>query len=852
MATQEILVKYKADVSDLTNQLKLMIERMDKLEAESKQSAKGVDTLTKSVDNLGKEFKEVPKEIPKATAAVKTFATTTTNEVNKLRGSVNTIGKDIAAGIAAGFTVTAVAAFAKASIGAFIEAEQNAEKLRFAVVNIGGEGVDAFEALIQQSERLQDSLNISDDSIQQAQAALVSFGLSAAQVQEVIPVLADFAKLTGQDIPSAAQALGQAIQGRAGEFKKFGVDVSEANTEAENLANILKVLEGQAGSAAAATQTLAGQIEGAKIAVDEFQEGLGGALVLYFKTFIDVVKPVIDSILKSIKELFAVFQTGKSATLEAADGLKILKTAIEVITFPVRVLFEAVNLVIEGITLLARTAKATAAAVVTAFTGIGETIKGIGQGIAQVFSGIADFDGAQITAGLAAIKAPVANLGKEISDAFNEAFKLDLSEETDAEVDKILKSTDKVITRLEAQKKTTQDLIDLQKKFANDNTVFGRSNLKIINDELKAREKITVEMEEQRKKALELKAAIDKNFKAPIVVPVKVEFTEPKPIEPINPVPVTIEPRIDDTQFNDGLDSMGKSIDELFKEWKDKHEDQLNATAKLYDDIVELTRSLTELQLAELQKQTDAQLTALDAQQTAIDEQLDKRRISETEAERRTEQLTKERIAVQKRADAEERRIKKRQFEIDKAAALVKIAINTAVAVTENLGVPVLAALIAVAGAAEAAAVAAQPNPYKKGTKAAKKGLALVDEEGTEAILRGNGRLTTLERGDKVLTAPKTKTYGEVLDAMMDGRFEKYVMQKYVAPQLEKQRKVAAEKRDNDFAENITKSMVINNMGDGESGFHLKKIRQQGLNFSNAREIGREIAKELKQDPYRS
>jgi hypothetical protein len=107
-----------------------------------------------------------------------------------------------------------------------------------------------------------------------------------------------------------------------------------------------------------------------------------------------------------------------------------------------------------------------------------------------------------------------------------------------------------------------------------------------------------------------------------------------------------------------------------------------------------------------------------------------------------------------------------------------------------------------------------------------------------------------LPQGAKVLTAPKTKTYGEALDAMMDNRFDKYVMQKYSAPLLEKQRKQYETKRSTEFAENITKSMVINNMGSGLSDHLLGKIAK-GTPVTNIDQFAKVLASELQKDPYR-
>jgi len=241
----------------------------------------------------------------------------------------------------------------------------------------------------------------------------------------------------------------------------------------------------------------------------------------------------------------------------------------------------------------------------------------------------------------------------------------------------------------------------------------------------------------------------------------------------------------------------------------------------------------------EINKIKDAQLEAIDVEQNNINDALTKRRISETEAARLTEQLIKKKTEVEADAAKKEQALKKKQFTIDKAAALIKIAINTAIAVSENLAIPVLAALVAAAGAAEAALVASQPNPYKKGSKSTKQGMALVGEEGPELMF--------MPGGAKVLPTAQTKTYGAVLDAMYDKKFDKYVVQHYVTPALNKQKAKYEQNKQQRFAD---KSIILN--GGGLTGYDLEQNRRKGFNVNNAEVIGKVIAEQLKRDIYRS
>lgn len=137
---------------------------------------------------------------------------------------------------------------------------------------------------------------------------------------------------------------------------------------------------------------------------------------------------------------------------------------------------------------------------------------------------------------------------------------------------------------------------------------------------------------------------------------------------------------------------------------------------------------------------------------------------------------------INREFDRKQRDLKRKQAQDDKKQALFNIGIQTAIAIIRQLattplplGAP-LVALIAATGVIQAAAVAARPIPaFAKGTENAPEGLAIVDEQGPEAIER-NGkiymgqssgpRLTYLKRGDKVYTAKETAEMASVNNAL--------------------------------------------------------------------------------------
>lgn len=170
-----------------------------------------------------------------------------------------------------------------------------------------------------------------------------------------------------------------------------------------------------------------------------------------------------------------------------------------------------------------------------------------------------------------------------------------------------------------------------------------------------------------------------------------------------------------------------------------------------------------ELRLQELDQEEEALETREERERRAIEsssanEEEKQRRIRALEL--RTEQ---ERKVIEQRRRAEQRK----QAIFDKAAAMVKAAINTAVAITAVLPNIPLAVIIGALGAVQVGAIAAQPIPqYFRGTNSSKEGLAHVGERGRELVIYPSGdvamtpatdTLTYLPKGSQVLTASETK-----------------------------------------------------------------------------------------------
>lgn len=270
----------------------------------------------------------------------------------------------------------------------------------------------------------------------------------------------------------------------------------------------------------------------------------------------------------------------------------------------------------------------------------------------------------------------------------------------------------------------------------------------------------------------------------------------------------------------------------------------------LFNDLSNLYKQFSDTQISEIEKVRDAQLAAIDESLKANDDAYKARAITEREAVENERQLQADRVKAEEEAQKKIREIKRKQAILDKAAALVSIAINTAVAVSKitaeaALASPFLIPLIIAQGAAQAAAVIAQPIPYRKGSKdTGRKGhMARVGEEGEEIVY--------MPQNSKVLPSRQTRKYGEVIDAMFDNNLDKYINKHYITPALVAQKRAYEGQQSKNFADNMAQSIYYNQTGLTASD--LESQRKRGQYIRNVDELANAIAKHIpKYDPYRA
>lgn len=203
-------------------------------------------------------------------------------------------------------------------------------------------------------------------------------------------------------------------------------------------------------------------------------------------------------------------------------------------------------------------------------------------------------------------------------------------------------------------------------------------------------------------------------------------------------------------------DEKAKVSEKTELEITEMHKEQNRRRVEL---IINTTQQVVDLlsQLSDLQAEKDSQ--RIEAERARVEELREAGAITEKEA-----------IERNKRIDAEEKRVKTRQAQRDKAIAIFNAVIATAQSVANSLAVPpspnfVLAAIAGALGAAQIALIAARPIPkFKGGKKNQYRGPGIIGEDGAEIFEHDGKRyiahketLVWLGKQDKVYTPAETR-----------------------------------------------------------------------------------------------
>lgn len=204
-------------------------------------------------------------------------------------------------------------------------------------------------------------------------------------------------------------------------------------------------------------------------------------------------------------------------------------------------------------------------------------------------------------------------------------------------------------------------------------------------------------------------------------------------------------------------DKAAKKKEEIEKALQDKRKELLRGAFDLAQAL--LNRDL-ENQLSKLDEQSEANDKWAKEETDRIDRLEESGAISKEQAEARKALIDEQAQAREDQIEAKRRELQKKQAQYEKAASLMEVAYNTAVAVMaawkNPFTAPALIPTIIAAGAIQTATILATPIPeYAEGTKDHPGGLAIVGDAGKSEMVITNGKIFKTPAVDTLVNLPE-------------------------------------------------------------------------------------------------
>lgn len=226
------------------------------------------DKASKNVDNVGDAFERTGKKSAKFKAVA-------------------------AAALLGG--AAAIVKFGRDSVEAFADAQQSAARLDAAYAKFPRTNDVTRKSFDTLNSALERKTKFDDDAIASGQSVLAQFKLTGTQIQQLTPLLTDYAAKTGRDIPTAAQDLGKAVLGQGRALKTVGLNLKDTGSATGNLNQLMGGLRKQVGGFAEQQgKTAAGQAAILSNEFGEVQETVGSKLVPVLTQLAGVLLKVID------------------------------------------------------------------------------------------------------------------------------------------------------------------------------------------------------------------------------------------------------------------------------------------------------------------------------------------------------------------------------------------------------------------------------------------------------------------------------------------------------------------------------------------------------------------------------
>lgn len=760
---------------------KIAAERAQDLGAKYGTLDKRAQAAAKEANNLNNKLKAIDTSIGNHQRNVGNYGSALDGLTNKFKG--------LTSGLLSFIGIAGAGALFKSSIDEFIEMDKNVRILQNTLNNLNVP--QAFDRISASADKLADQFTFldNDDILKTFNSLLVYGKLSEDQINELIPVIINFATATGQDLAGATSVIIKALEGNGKALKEFGIDIKDAKNTTEAFGVIMDQLAPKVEGVGDAFQNSAsGGLASAQQSFKNLKEEIGGKLL-----------PILVGLLDWVNKIITGLQyLGQTASDVFSDVFDLFGGDFGVLIGEGQGQLERMKKTAERIE---KTAGSNIAKELLAAKSAGEAINDLNfrvlnfqrllERAKQNKSGV--FNAQDVERYEKAIRVAKIALdaifkaqndqikGKGADALFGKAAaqktvkqKIDNSEferrRADLELNKEFDAKRLENDKLSYQERTqalidfgndSAALINLQAENELNNAELSASQrLKIENDKNNALIRLAQELGEKLAKLTARSFTVDTSTVA----------------KAASKLPAEIQKAIDDYQK-----AQDKFIEDHEKALEKLHEDTKKAIAGLASELEGLFFDIFTNQIERQKNAIQDQIDLLEAQKQKDIEVANQ---TITNAQEKADAIA----IIEARAAAKRQQLELRQRQLDqqkarfeKARAVTEIVQSTSLAVVNALtqvktlgpGAIALAALIGAIGAVQIARVLAQPIPrYKEGTEGHPGGLAIVGDGGkSEAMVMPDGSIhkspatptvVDLPRGTKVFPDYNTLTQAPV------------------------------------------------------------------------------------------
>lgn len=769
-----VLFELQAEIGNLTKELNQIKAQLGMIDTEAtdaadafdkmgKEGADAADKVTKATKKTEKQVEQTSKEVRGLSNQFKHFQQQATNATNKFiesQGGVKGILGQVGTAMGLAYGIDAVVNFGKASVDAFLEAEQNAQLLLNALN--GNSAVQ--QRLIEQSGELQKKTIYSDDSIQAAQTYLATQGRTEEQIKKIIIAATNLSAVTGDDLQSAVLKLDGTYEGVIGRLGKLDNGFKQLSQEQLAAgAAIDLVNQKYAGFAEAAATTNAGKIKVLQNQIGDLMEFIGGYIFTMSQPFVDATTNAANGTLTFENAMKSLSTT----VLQNSPTLGLLAFTISDTDEVIRDMYDSTL------------------ALNTAF----EALTRGGEAANRVYEEAAKRFGAT---------------RQQVDEFYNSEKKL---REEQANAPKTLGDLQAELAKYQAQLKDMvpghddyiqkQKQIDELNKKLSKSTPVVKTEMQLLNEQLSAL-KTSIENTIARGGVVSEADILKANRLTNAIAKINSErdkllgtgsttaITMPEQIG-ATPIELTAEeiakPEVDAQKLiTDALSERYLQEEALRQANLDAEklsiQQKIDMYSRIISDILSFASQITGLIQQTQQQQFDEDLRRLKAEKDA--------KLSNTKL------TAKEREQIEKQYAEKERQLQRENWEKAKQVQIANAIIQTAQAVlaaySSGLAVPfagpavgaAYAAVAAAIGAAQIGIIAAQQNPYFEGTAFVERGS---NPRGRDTIP------ARLNEGEAVIPTDANLKYPGMAQAWIDGRLDDYIMKQFVAPKLSEMEK---------------------------------------------------------------